>query len=131
LTIDHTKLDGVVRALKSAASIPGVRIWVERTIAAREALIMQARTSVPRPKPQVVVQRERRVATARAVRTTVWQRDFGQCCACGRRARHVLKREGASHSLRTNPKNGAMEAVPRHTEIPNTLVRKRRSVEDW
>jgi hypothetical protein len=34
LTIDHTKLGGVVRALKSAAAIPGVRIWVERTIAA-------------------------------------------------------------------------------------------------
>jgi hypothetical protein len=34
LTIDHTKLGGVVRALKSAASIPGVRVWVERTIAA-------------------------------------------------------------------------------------------------
>jgi hypothetical protein len=34
LTIDHTKLGGVVRALKSAATIPGVRIWVERTIAA-------------------------------------------------------------------------------------------------
>jgi hypothetical protein len=33
LTIDHTKLGGVVRALKSAATIPGVRIWVERTIA--------------------------------------------------------------------------------------------------
>jgi hypothetical protein len=32
LTIDHTKLGGVVRALKSAATIPGVRIWVERTI---------------------------------------------------------------------------------------------------
>jgi hypothetical protein len=34
LTIDHTKLGSVVRALKSAATIPGVRIWVERTIAA-------------------------------------------------------------------------------------------------
>jgi len=34
LTIDHTKLGGFVRALKSAASIPGVRVWVERTIAA-------------------------------------------------------------------------------------------------
>jgi hypothetical protein len=34
LTIDHSKLGGVVRALKTAATIPGVRIWVERTIAA-------------------------------------------------------------------------------------------------
>jgi hypothetical protein len=33
-TIDHTKLGGVVRALKRAAAIPGVRVWVERTIAA-------------------------------------------------------------------------------------------------
>lgn len=36
----------------------------------------------------------------------------------------VLKREGGSHSLWTNPANGAVEAVPRHTEIPNNLARK-------
>ena len=36
----------------------------------------------------------------------------------------VLKREGASHSLWTNPRTGAVEAVPRHTEIPNNLARK-------
>ena len=36
----------------------------------------------------------------------------------------VLKREGASHSLWHNPRSGAVEAVPRHTEIPNTLARK-------
>jgi mRNA interferase HicA len=36
----------------------------------------------------------------------------------------VLKREGGSHSLWTNPASGAVEAVPRHTEIPNNLARK-------
>lgn len=36
----------------------------------------------------------------------------------------VLKREGGSHSLWTNPVNGAVEAVPRHTEIQNGLARK-------
>jgi hypothetical protein len=36
----------------------------------------------------------------------------------------VLKREGASHSLWTNPATGAVEAVPRHIEIPNLLARK-------
>lgn len=36
----------------------------------------------------------------------------------------VLKREGASHSLWTNPATGAVEAVPRHTEIANLLARK-------
>ena len=36
----------------------------------------------------------------------------------------VLKGEGASHSLWTNPANGATEAVPRHSEIPNILARK-------
>ena len=36
----------------------------------------------------------------------------------------VLKREGGSHSLWTSPANGAVEAVPRHTEIPNNLARK-------
>lgn len=35
-----------------------------------------------------------------------------------------LKREGGSHSLWYNPLAGHMEAVPRHTEIPNKLVRK-------
>ena len=36
----------------------------------------------------------------------------------------VLKREGASYSLWTNPATGAVEAVPRHIEIPNLLARK-------
>jgi predicted RNA binding protein YcfA (HicA-like mRNA interferase family) len=35
-----------------------------------------------------------------------------------------LKREGASHSLWTNPKTGAVEAVPRHTDISDLLARK-------
>ena len=35
-----------------------------------------------------------------------------------------LKREGASHSLWTNPVTGAVESVPRHQEIPNGLARK-------
>jgi mRNA interferase HicA len=35
-----------------------------------------------------------------------------------------LKREGSSHSLWCNPQNGAVEAVPRHVEIPNRLARK-------
>ncbi len=35
-----------------------------------------------------------------------------------------LKREGAAHSLWTNPNTGWIEAVPRHVEIPNRLVRK-------
>ncbi len=36
----------------------------------------------------------------------------------------VLKREGASHSLGTNPATASVEAVPRHTEIANALARK-------
>ncbi len=35
-----------------------------------------------------------------------------------------LKREGASHSLWTNPTTGAIEAVPRHVEIGDHLARK-------
>jgi mRNA interferase HicA len=35
-----------------------------------------------------------------------------------------LKREGAAHSLWTNPATGAVEAVPRHTEIPDRLAHK-------
>ncbi|MFQ5915759.1 MAG: type II toxin-antitoxin system HicA family toxin [Nitrospinota bacterium] len=35
-----------------------------------------------------------------------------------------LKREGGSHSLWVNPVTGAIEAVPRHTEISNVLARK-------
>lgn len=36
----------------------------------------------------------------------------------------VLKREDGAHSLWTNPATGAVEAVPRHTEIPDVLGRK-------
>ncbi len=35
-----------------------------------------------------------------------------------------LKREGGSHSIWTNPKNGVTEAVPRHNEIKEPLARK-------
>jgi hypothetical protein len=35
-----------------------------------------------------------------------------------------LKREGRAHSLWINPGTGAVEAVPRHTEIANGLARK-------
>jgi predicted RNA binding protein YcfA (HicA-like mRNA interferase family) len=35
-----------------------------------------------------------------------------------------LKREGSAHSLWINPLNGVVEAIPRHSEIPNKLVRK-------
>jgi mRNA interferase HicA len=35
-----------------------------------------------------------------------------------------LKREGRAHSLWCNPKTGAVEAVPRHTEISNKLAKK-------
>jgi mRNA interferase HicA len=36
----------------------------------------------------------------------------------------TLKREGASHSLWTNSATGAVEAIPRHIEIPDLLARK-------
>jgi len=35
-----------------------------------------------------------------------------------------LKREGGNHSIWTNPRTGQIEAVPRHSEIPNILARK-------
>jgi mRNA interferase HicA len=35
-----------------------------------------------------------------------------------------LKREGGSHALWMNPRTGHIEAVPRHTEIPNLLAKK-------
>ncbi len=35
-----------------------------------------------------------------------------------------LKREGAAHSLWCNPATGAVEAVPRHVEVPDLLARK-------
>ncbi len=35
-----------------------------------------------------------------------------------------LKREGGSHSLWVNPKNGVVEAVPRHKEIKEPPARK-------
>ncbi|MDA7618322.1 type II toxin-antitoxin system HicA family toxin [Verrucomicrobia bacterium] len=41
-----------------------------------------------------------------------------------RRAGCYLKREGASHTLWTNPQSGTIEAVPRHTEIKEHLAKK-------
>jgi len=35
-----------------------------------------------------------------------------------------LKREGRSHSLWCNPLTGRVEAVPRHSEIPERLAKK-------
>jgi mRNA interferase HicA len=35
-----------------------------------------------------------------------------------------LKREGSSHSLWCNPQTGHIEAIPRHTEIPDRLAKK-------
>jgi len=35
-----------------------------------------------------------------------------------------LKREGASHSIWINPKNGAIETIPRHSEIKEPLAKK-------
>jgi mRNA interferase HicA len=36
----------------------------------------------------------------------------------------VLKREGARHSLWMNPVNGAVQTVPRHTDIPDRLAER-------
>jgi mRNA interferase HicA len=36
----------------------------------------------------------------------------------------VLQREGSLHSLWLNPQTGAVEAVPRHSEIPERLALK-------
>ena len=35
-----------------------------------------------------------------------------------------LKREGREHSLWCNPRTGELEAIPRHSEIPNKLAHK-------
>ena len=36
----------------------------------------------------------------------------------------ILKREGRSHSLWTNPATGGMEAITRHAEVVDILARK-------
>jgi len=35
-----------------------------------------------------------------------------------------LKRQGSSHSIWINPKNGKIETVPRHSDIKEPLARK-------
>jgi hypothetical protein len=40
-----------------------------------------------------------------------------------RRAGCHLKREGSNHSLWTNPRTGAVEAMPRHNEIKEPLAK--------
>jgi len=39
-------------------------------------------------------------------------------------SRLFSKREGASHSLWMNPKNGVIEAIPRDKEIKEPLAKK-------
>jgi mRNA interferase HicA len=41
-----------------------------------------------------------------------------------RRQGCYLKREGGAHSLWCNPVTGAVEAIPRHAEIPERLAGK-------
>ena len=41
-----------------------------------------------------------------------------------RRAGCYLKREGSSHSLWINPKTGAVETIPRHSEVKEHLALK-------
>ena len=36
----------------------------------------------------------------------------------------ILKREGSAHSLWCDPNTGAIEAIPRRTEIADRLARK-------
>ncbi|MEO1133895.1 MAG: type II toxin-antitoxin system HicA family toxin [Cyanobacteria bacterium J06639_1] len=35
----------------------------------------------------------------------------------------ILKREGSRHSIWMNPQTGDTEAIPRHTEIKNSLAK--------
>ena len=35
-----------------------------------------------------------------------------------------LKREGGNHSLWTNPRTGAVEAIPRHNELSDQLAKR-------
>jgi 5-methylcytosine-specific restriction endonuclease McrA len=49
-------------------------------------------SAVPKPKPRVVVQRERRATLAqmiKIVRAVVWRRDGGRCRACAHRAYQI------------------------------------------
>ena len=39
-----------------------------------------------------------------------------------------LKREGGNHSLWTNPRTGAVEAIPRHNELSDQLARGGRTM---
>ena len=36
----------------------------------------------------------------------------------------ILRREGRSHPLWTSLQTGEMEAIPRHSEVPDKLARK-------
>lgn len=38
--------------------------------------------------------------------------------------RMLFKREGANHSLWLNPNTGHIEAIPRHAEVKELLVKK-------
>ena len=47
-----------------------------------------------------------------------------QSASASAAARVLSQREGRAHALWCNPQTGAVEAVPRHMEIPDGLARK-------
>ena len=60
-----------------------------------------------------------------AIRETITiTRNAAACFFHLRRHGCNLKREGRAHSLWLNPTTGAVEAVPRHSEIPDRFARK-------
>jgi len=81
---------------------------------------------VPKPKPQVIIKRERRGALAhvrRAVRDTVWRRDGGRCRACQRRrGQHVHHLRYRSHGGRWTTANCLLLCHACHQDVHAALL---------
>ena len=79
---------------------------------------MTARAPIGKPKPNVVIKRERRAQAeraARAVRAAVWRRDQGRCRACQRRrGQHIHHLQYRSRGGRwtTGELRAALRRVP-------------------
>ena len=82
--------------------------------------------AIPKPKPAIVVQRERHAAhtaTIRAVRATVWRRDGGRCRACAQRAHHLHHLQFRSHGGRWTTANCLLLCRACHQDVHARILR--------
>ena len=83
-------------------------------------------SAVPKPKPRIVVKRERRATLAQAmqaVRAAVWRRDQGRCRACARRAHQLYRVQFRSQNGRWTTANCIALCRACHQDVHARILR--------